>query len=600
VTVIATAGHVDHGKSSLVQRLTGTDPDRRAEEQRRGMTIDLGFAHTTLPDGRQVSFVDVPGHARFLTNMLAGVGAVGGCLFVVDATEGWKPQSEEHLRSVEMLGVRCGVIVLTKVDLTDADGVEVARLDVADHVAGSVLSHAEVVPVSALTGSGIDDLLAALGRLTDEIGSSPDRGRARLWVDRAFTIAGSGTVVTGTLAGGALTVDERVAVEPGGHEARIRGLQTAGVPVERAAPGTRVAINLAGLDRDVVHRGVAVVRRATWHLSDRFDASCRVLPSLGHDLTRRGAHVLHLGSGEFPCRVRVLGADRLEPGGSGAIRVHLAVAIPLEPGDRFVLRESGRGETIGGGEVLDVAPILPAATARPDRSLARAVRERGWVRVNELDALIGGDVADAVRVEGLADWCVDGWLVDPAVLADAVTRVGARVDDAGDLGVDLSSLSETERVAASRLDGVTIELGRVRRARGPDVLAAHPALEEVRRGGFAPADPESIDRAARREMVRRGLLFEHDGIVFHPDAVAAASACARCLSAAREDGFTVAEFRDATGTTRRYALPLLAILDAQAITRRRGDRRIAAESARPQRADSIGPTGEPPVSSPSR
>ena len=249
--VLATAGHVDHGKSTLVLALTGTDPDRLAEEKARGLTIDLGFAACTLPSGADVAFVDVPGHVRFIKNMLAGVGAVDACLFVVAATEGWKPQSEEHLRILTLLGIGHGMIALTKVGLVDDEWRELAELDVRDHVAGTFLAGSEIVAVDALDGRGIEQLRAALDRLVATVPPAADRGRPRLWVDRSFAVRGAGTVVTGTLTGGALGVDDEVTVEPGGQTARIRRLHSHHVGLERAEPGRRLAVNLAGIPHDL-------------------------------------------------------------------------------------------------------------------------------------------------------------------------------------------------------------------------------------------------------------------------------------------------------------------------------------------------------------
>ena len=387
--VIATAGHVDHGKSTLVRALTGTDPDRFAEEKRRGLTIDLGFAHAVI-DGEPISFVDVPGHVRFLRNMLAGVGGVDACLFVVAATEGWMPQSEEHLRILELLGIRHGVVALTKVDLAgEPDLVELAALDVTEHVAGTFLDGAPVVPVAAPAGTGLDELRAALGRLARTTPAAVDRGRPRLWIDRVFAARGSGTVVTGTLTGGAIATGDRMVVEPGGRGVRVRSIQTHGVVVERIDPGNRVALNLSGIEHTELARGDAVVAPGQWHLTDRFDARLHVLASLDHTVSRRGAYLAYLGSGEHAVRLRVLGPDAIRPGTDALVRIHLGTAVPLLPGDRFVLRETGRDETVGGGEVLDVAPVLPASRARPDRRVERVVAERGWVDADELERLTG-------------------------------------------------------------------------------------------------------------------------------------------------------------------------------------------------------------------
>jgi selenocysteine-specific elongation factor len=394
--VIATAGHVDHGKSSLVLALTGTDPDRFEEEKRRGLTIDLGFAHTELPSGEGVSFVDVPGHVRFLRNMLAGVGGVDACLFVVAATEGWKPQSEEHLRILELLGLRHGVIALTKRDLVDDEWLEIATLEVSDHVSGTFLDSAPIIAVDSLSGTGLDELRAALDVLIDETPASTDRQRPRLWIDRVFAAKGSGTVVTGTLTGGRLHHDQTVAVEPGGHTARIRSIQTLGSSVDQIDAGNRVALNLNGVGHDEIGRGHAVVTPDRWRPTDRFDASLDVLASLGHDVSRRGAFVAYVGSREMTVKLRVLGGDELAPGTSGAVRLFLPESLPLLPGDRYVLRESGRDETVGGGEVLDIDPITRASRARPDRSIERVVAERGWVDVHELDLLTGEAVEPTV------------------------------------------------------------------------------------------------------------------------------------------------------------------------------------------------------------
>jgi selenocysteine-specific elongation factor len=563
--VVATAGHVDHGKSSLVLALTGTDPDRFAEEKRRGLTIDLGFAHTTLPSGAVASFIDVPGHVRFLRNMLAGVGGVDACLFVVAATEGWKPQSEEHLRILEVLDLRHGVIALTMADLVDDDWREIASLEVADHVAGTFLDGAPVVPVSSTTGAGVDDLRSALDDVLAATPSARDRGRPRLWVDRSFAAKGSGTVVTGTLTDGTLSVDDTVVVEPGARSARIRGIQTLGTPVTTIGPGNRVALNVSGVAHDEVGRGDAIVTPGRWRPTDRFDARLDVLMTLDHEVSRRGAYLAYVGAREAPVRLRVLGADALAPGGSGPVRLFLPVALPLLPGDRFVLRESGRDETVGGGEVLDVEPIVRASRAAPDRSIDRVVAERGWIDVHELELLTGE----------LVDPTVGHWVTTPELLDATTDRLRAAIEGAGDGGLDLAPLDERERAVIARLDAVVVEGGRARAAGAADPFADHPVAAAIRDGGFSPEPPAGVDRATVRELVRRGILVERDQVLFHRDAIDAAAAVAAELLATDPAGFTVATFRDHTSTTRKYALPILTELDARGITRRRDDRRIS-------------------------
>ena len=562
--VVATAGHVDHGKSSLVLALTGTDPDRFEEEKRRGLTIDLGFAHTRLPSGAGVSFVDVPGHVRFLRNMLAGVGGVDACLFVVAATEGWKPQSEEHLRILELLGLDHGVIALTKRDLVDDEWLEIATLEVADHVRGTFLEAAPIVAVDSLSGAGLDQLRAALDVLIAETPASADRHRPRLWIDRVFAAKGSGTVATGTLTGGRLHQDDTVLIEPGGHTARIRSIQTLGSSVDTIEAGNRVALNLNGVGHDEIGRGHAVVTPGRWRTTERFDASLDVLASLDHDVSRRGAYLAYVGSRELPVKLRVLGAEALAPGTSGAVRLFLPDRLPLLPGDRYVLRESGRDETVGGGEVLDIDPVTKASKARPDRSVERVVAERGWVDVDELDLLTGE----------LVESTVGRWVTTTALLTETQQRLAAAIADAGELGLDLASLDDYERAVVDTLDDITIEAGRARPSDVIDPFADHPLADLVLAGGFAPDLPADIDRVAARELTRRGVLVERDKLLFHRDSIDAAARIATELLAADPAGFTVAQFRDRTGASRKYALPLVAELDARGITRRRDDVRI--------------------------
>jgi selenocysteine-specific elongation factor len=563
--VISTAGHVDHGKSTLVRALTGTDPDRWAEEKARGLTIDLGFAACTLPSGKGLAIVDVPGHVRFLRNMLAGVGAVDACLFVVAATEGWKPQSEEHLRILELLGLTHGVVALTKVGIVDDELRELARMDVEEHVAGTFLDGAEIIEVDALDGTGMHELRAALDRLLEATPTAADVGRPRLWIDRAFAAKGAGTVVTGTLSGGKLRVDDELELWPSGRTVRVRGLQSHFQQRTKIGPGNRVAVNLSGVAHDDVERGHVLVAPGQWHVTSRIDASLRVLDSLDHVVSRRGAHVIYLGSGEQPARLRILGPSSIHPGDSGLVRMHLAVGLPLLPGDRFILRESGRGETVGGGEVLDVDPIVPASRARPDRSVDRVIAERGFVEPARL-ALLTGETRPPD---------VGRWVADPQRLATLVAQLAQRVADAGPLGLDVAPLDERERAALTLVEGVAVEGGHARRAEQADPLADHPYVAALVDAPFAPPDPTGVDRAELRALVRAGRVIETEGVYFAPEGIdAAGRLCARLL-AEHPEGFTVSQFRDAAGNSRKHALPLLGHLDATGVLRRRGDLRIA-------------------------
>ena len=563
--VVATAGHVDHGKSTLVKALTGTDPDRLAEEKARGLTIDLGFASSGLPSGRGVAFIDVPGHVRFLKNMLAGVGSVDACVFVVAATEGWKPQSEEHLRILELLGIGHGIVALTKIGQADEDLQALARLEITERVEGTFLEDAAIVGVDPIDGIGLADLNNALDEMLAETPTAADHKRPRLWIDRVFAAKGAGTVVTGTLTGGTIRVDDELTALPEGRTVRVRALQSLHAERTKVGPGNRVAANLSGVAHDELTRGDVLVKPDQWHVTHRIDGQLRVLDALDHPVTRRGAHMAYLGSGEYPVRVRVLGPSELGPGEEGSVRLHLPVGLPLLPGDRFILRESGRGETLGGGEILDVDPLLPAARARPDRDVDRVVAERGMVDVEQLHRLTGER----------RDADVGRWVVAPERLAEARARLTVAIDEAGPLGLDIAQLDDFERAVLDQLDDLTFEGGRARAAGQADPLAGHPFVAVLAATPFAPPDPEGIDRGELRELVRRGDVIEEGGVFFAASAVEAAAKVVARLLRDHPDGVTVAEVRDAWGTTRKFAIPLLSRLDNTGVTRRRDDLRIA-------------------------
>ena len=563
--VVATAGHVDHGKSTLVKALTGTDPDRLAEEKERGLTIDLGFASMPLPSGRQIAFIDVPGHVRFLKNMLAGVSGVDACVFVVDVSEGWKPQSEEHLRILQLLGLGHGLVALTKANEADDDLVELARLDVAEHVEGTFLADAPIIATDAVAGTGIDTLVSALDNLLAQTPTAADRGRPRLWVDRAFAIKGSGTVVTGTLTGGELAADDTLALLPAGRSVRVRALQSLHRQCDQIGPGNRVAVNIVGAGHRDVARGDAIVRTEQWQATDTIDAELSVLASLDHPVTRRGAYVAYIGSGEHPVRLRVLGPAAIEPGRTGLVRLHLPLRLPLCMSDRFILRESGRSETVGGGEVLDVEPVLPAARARPDRSVERIIAERGRIAVERLERLTG-----TARPPD-----VGRWAVAPQHLEQTRRRLAEAVGAAGPLGLDLAGLDDFERAVIGTIEGIASVEGRVRPAGGEDPLADHPFVKAAEAAPFAPPAPGDVAGDELRLLVRQGRLVESGGIHFAAAAIEEAARVVARLLADQPEGVTVAEVRDAWGTTRKYALALLARLDSTGVTRRRGDLRIA-------------------------
>ncbi|MEI7506376.1 MAG: selenocysteine-specific translation elongation factor [Actinomycetes bacterium] len=563
--IIATAGHVDHGKSTLIRRLTGINPDRWIEEQERGLTIDLGFAHMQLPSGDSIAFIDVPGHTRFIGNMLAGVGGINACILVVDGHEGWKPQTEEHLRIMQLVGVKHGIIALTKIDLCDADDRELASMDIADHVAGTFLQVAPIVPLSATTGEGLDEFIATLDVLTQQSAPSSDHHRPRLFIDRVFAAKGSGTVVTGTLTDGSFAIGDNVVISPSGSEAKIRGIQTLGEAVASIEPGHRVALNLSGIEHSDLTRGDVVVKANHWHFSHRVDASLHVLASLSHVVSRRGAFTVHIGSDEIPARVRVLGPESIAPGHDGLVRLHLSRSVPLLPGDRYVLRESGRSETVGGGEILDVAPKLPASRAQPTRSVDRVINEHGWITADSL-ALLTGEKREAQFGD---------WIVAPEVLTSTITAIESLISKAGDGGIDLSSLDERQRLIVATLPQLSIKEGRVTIAGVHDPLLDHPIIERLATEGCSPTPPTGITPPELRRLAKASLLFEREGEWFHVSALETARSVATNLLQANPDGFTMSQFREALGVTRKHSVPLAGELDARAMTRRRGDVRIA-------------------------
>jgi selenocysteine-specific elongation factor len=565
--VVATAGHVDHGKSTLVRALTGMEPDRYEEERRRGLTLDLGFVWTTLPSGRGLAFVDVPGHAKLVRTMLAGVGAVELCLFVVAANEGWMPQTEEHLRILELVGAADGVVALTKVDTVDEAGRAEVRAALVERLRGTFLEGRAIVEVDGVHGVGLEGLRAALDALVDRAPPPVSRDRPRLWVDRSFSVKGAGTVLTGTLGGGSLSVgDELVAFDARGRATttRVRGLQSQEQGRASVGPGQRVAVNVVGVHHDALGRGAVLVRTGQWRPTTRFDALVRTLPDA--ELGNRGALLAYVGTNEHSVRLRLLqGRERVGPGEAATVRVWLTRTAPLLPGDRFVLRDTGRGATVAGGEVLDVHPVLPVSRARPDRSIERLVAERGWVDADELEAETGQAVPPNVG----------RWVVSPAAVADARDRVDAVMASAGAQGSDLASFDERLRAVLASMDGLVVDRGRVRRAGDGATPASHPWLLALAAAPFAPPPPDDVPRAEVRELVQRGLVVEEDGCFFALSAVEEARQRLAGALAAAPEGISIGEVRDLLGTSRKYAVPLATILDRRGVTVRRGDRRLA-------------------------
>ena len=399
--VVGTAGHIDHGKSTLITALTGIDPDRLAEEKRRGMTIDLGFAHLTLPSGREIGIVDVPGHARFMRNMLAGAHGLDAVLLVVAADEGVMPQTREHLDVIDLLDVQRGLIVVTKADLVDEDWLALVTEEVRATTRGTSLAGSEVIPVSAVARQGLTELTAALDALLGGASLREDSGRPRLPIDRVFTMSGFGTVVTGTLVDGSFAVGDEMEVMPGGRRVRIRGLQRHNRKVERVGPGNRVAANLSGVEKSELSRGDVLARPGALRASRRMDASVRVVASAAQRLRHGAELLLHTGSVEVTGRTIVLDADEIAAGGTGWVQLYLERPIAVAAGDRFVLRTPSPPMTIAGGTILDVAPRKHARHDSAVReSLAR--RAAGDVLQQELRKYPRGVTVQALLKATLA------------------------------------------------------------------------------------------------------------------------------------------------------------------------------------------------------
>jgi selenocysteine-specific elongation factor len=600
--VIATAGHVDHGKSALVRVLTGMEPDRWAEERRRGLTIDLGFAWLTLPGGERLAFVDVPGHERFVPNMLAGVGPVPAVLLVVAADGGWMPQSAEHLAAIDAVGIRHGLLAVTRCDLADPAP---ATRQALEQISRTSLGPVEAVAVSAVTGAGLPDLRAALARLVASLPVPDAAAPVRLWVDRSFSIRGSGTVVTGTLPAGTVRSGQELLLTPSLRLARIRGIESLNEPVTSASGVARVALNLRGIPADVPARGMALVDAGRWTMTKLLDVRLsRPLPQrLPPDLT------LHVGSARTLARLRPLG-----PGDTRIARLMLRDPLALHVGDRLLLRDPGSaGVTILGATVLDVAP--PAlgrrgAAAAAGRELAAwpevpsaadLLRRHGLLRTSAVRAMgVTGSLPPPVTASG--------WLADPARWADLrrelaglvaaharrdplaiglppeAARAALRLPDRA-LVEALARPHASEDAPRIQLDGGYLhraqaqdprQTGDVRPALPPDVAAGVRAvLADLADAPFMAPEASRLrelrlDGRAIGAAARAGLLLRvTEQIVLAPGAAAEA---ARALAGLPQP-FTAAEARQALGTTRRVAIPLLEYLDRARITQRLPDDR---------------------------
>jgi selenocysteine-specific elongation factor len=645
MSCIGTAGHIDHGKSTLVKALTGIDPDRLAEEKERGMTIDLGFAWLTLPNGREVSIVDVPGHEGFIKNMLAGVGSIDAALLVIAADESVMPQTREHLAILDLLHVRRAVVALTKADLVDEEWLELVREEVTDLLAPTTLAGAPIIPVSAVTQQGIPELLAELERMLDEAEERQDTARPRLPVDRVFTMTGFGTIVTGTLIDGGLRVGQEVEILPTGVKTRIRGMQTHRHSVETALPGNRTAINLAGIPRSDIARGNIVALPGQLRSTMLIDIHLQLLASAPFPLAHNTLVDFFSSTQEIPARVRLLDTHELQPGKSGWVQLRLSRPAVLARRDRFILRIPSPSTTIGGGEVVDVHPrfhkrfqqqvLKQLATLEygaPDELVLAALDRRAMKPdTAKTKGLVGYELAEVSKQANLAQ-DVTQQMLETLLQERRVRQIGIYWFA---LPVWEALVDETTRMLRAQHEhyplrgGLSKEEWRTRLHLSPKmasevfaVLTADRIVEEVAANGFMrlPGFVPTFTPTQKQQVERLLKMFHENPftppgraeaeVMVGPDVLAALidqgqlvklgesvlflretyeQAVEAIINYLRTHGtITVAETRDLLGATRKYMLPLLEHLDALKITRRSGDERFLGINGPPL-------PGNPPV-----
>lgn len=627
--IIGTAGHVDHGKTTLIKAMTGTNTDRLKEEQERGMTIDLGFASLRLPNGQDVSIVDVPGHERFIKNMLAGAGGVDVALMVIAADESVMPQTVEHLEILELLEVRRGVVALTKSDMVDPEWLEVVEEDVRKALSRTFLAEAPIVPVASTVGTGVPELLAALQEAVEHIGGRDPLGSFRLPVDRVFSMTGFGTVVTGTLLAGTVRVGDPVGIEPAGRTTRVRQLHVHGKKVESAAAGSRVAINLVGLEIEDLARGDVVTSPGTLKASHLIDLRLNLLQNAAKPLKSGSRVRLHVGTAEIIGRMVLLGKDELRPGDQSYAQFRSETPTAAFRGDRFVIRTYSPMVTIGGGVVIDPAAIkhkrhdeavisgLEASSkGTPAEAVEQALKQ----------ATVGATIAEITKNSGIAD----APEIVRALLESggAVELDGGRVLHAARLGLIADkvregltqfhsrnplkpgmSREELRNSAASGFDSrlfasILAHLESSGAVRTSDTLALlpdfeprlTPAQQTAMEGMSTRLHDAGINVPSQEELLETGglptsgarevldlLVYKGEvvkiaeGMYFHHSTIQHAESLVR-EHLQKTGKITVSEFRDLTNSSRKYALPILEYFDSRKITRRVGDERVLAKS----------------------
>jgi selenocysteine-specific elongation factor len=628
--ILGTAGHIDHGKTSLVKALTGTDTDRLKEEKARGITIELGFAHLELPGGLRFGIVDVPGHERFVRTMVAGVGGMDLVLLVIAADEGIMPQTREHLEICQLLGVKRGIVVLTKKDLVDPDWLDLVTEEVREYLATGFLAEAPIVAVSSRSGDGMDALKAELTRLAGEIEQKRLDTPFRLPVDRVFTVTGFGTVVTGTLLSGGISVGDEVEILPAGIECRVRGVQSFGAKVDRGEAGERLAVNLQGVDHSQVERGDVVVPRGLYRPTSAVDVRLNYLASAPKELKHRAGVRLHSATYEVPAQVILFDRSSLKPGESAYVQLRLARPVLLLPGDPFVVRTYSPQATLGGGIVLDPAPprrrrrsaealaLLAAAESGGDQERIRllvdssllsgiSVQEmvnRSGMSAKRIEAalaplLSGGAVLQVVKepriflgkdafadlkqrlLEELRSYLTENPMQSGIGKEELKSRIPKR-SDARFFGPLLAAM-EKEGVALSdreivRLPGRQVGVSR-------DQAELQSLLEEALKKGWMepPTVKELCEALACSEkqlldhanlLCREGKAAKVKGDVFYaPGAVAEIRE--KLIGYLKEKGeIAPNDFRELTGLSRKFMIPLLEYFDQERVTIRLGDKRV--------------------------
>ena len=616
--VIGTAGHVDHGQSTLIHALTGIDPDRLPEEKERGMTIDLGFAWITLPSGREVGIIDVPGHERFVRNMLAGVGGIDLALLVIAADEGVMPQTREHLAILDLLKTKRALVAVTKSDLVDQEFLDLAKVETEEVLEGTIFDGAPMIAVSAHTGAGLDDLKQEIDRMLAETPPRQDLGRPRLAVDRAFTVAGFGTVVTGTLIDGTLTLGQEVELLPSGRRCRIRGLQSHRAKVEVADPGRRLAVNLSGVSHDEVHRGDVLTNPGWLTSTSLVNARVKLIGGAPRPLKHNARVGFHVLVSETPARVRLLDTRELKPGDEAWAQIHLADPVPLVKGDFFVIRDTET--TLGGGKVVDTSarrhrPFVTSVLERLeameqgslDQMLLGAVDQWGPCDIATLAqrsnqtlsqvqpvveqlsgegslVLLGGPQA---RPEAIA-YSQPAWRLLTTKATTALTEYHAQFPLRKGISREelrsrlaLTAALFTQVLDRMVTDGTLSDDGAQVRLPHHTAALTPPQQKQVdeylavlEAEPYSPPTGATLPPDLLAHLADQGKVVKVDGAL-----VFASTAYEKMVSAVTEyiqanGKITVADARTLFNSSRKYVLPLLEYLDQQRVTRRVGDERV--------------------------